>query len=364
MQYRKLPFSNENVSVIGMGSAVIGALPQDDIIKTVKAAVENGINFFDMAGGHATIFEGYGKALKGIREEVFLQVHFGADYTSGEYGWTTKLEEIKKSVEWQLEKLQTDYIDFGYIHCMDEENDFEEYGKNGVIEYIKELKEKGVVHYIGLSSHTPSVANKILDLGIADVLMFSINPLYDYGHGDYAFGDNDERYALYRRCEKENIGIVVMKPFCGGQLLSAEKSSFNVALSQTQCLQYALDKPGVVTVVPGFGNIKEMEEALQYLNATDEEKDYSFIGSLIPDESIGRCVYCKHCHPCPVGIDIALVNKYYDLWMLGDKLAKEHYLTLQKKASDCVACGHCDSRCPFSVKQSERMKEISKEFGI
>ncbi len=363
MEYRTLACLGENISVIGMGSAVIGALPQDDIVKTVRVAVESGINFFDMAGGHATIFEGYGKALKGIRERVYLQIHFGADYTSGEYGWTTKLEKIKKSVEWQLSKLQTNYIDFGYIHCMDEDSDFDEYCKNGVIDYIKELKKKGIVRHIGLSSHTPSVANKIIDTGIVDILMFSINPLYDYGHGDYAFGSNGERYELYTRCEKENIGIVVMKPFCGGQLLKKEESAFGIALTQTQCLQYALDKPGVVTVVPGFGNINELEETLKYLSATEEEKDYSVIGSLIPSEVAGRCVYCKHCHPCPVGIDIALVNKYYDLWKLGDKLAKEHYLTLEKKASDCISCGHCDSRCPFSVKQSEKMTLIYKEFG-
>ncbi len=63
MQYRKLPFGNEKVSIIGMGSAVVGAGNQDNIIKTVRYAVDKGINFFDMAGGHASIFEGYGKML-------------------------------------------------------------------------------------------------------------------------------------------------------------------------------------------------------------------------------------------------------------------------------------------------------------
>ena len=62
-----------------------------------------------------------------------------------------------------------------------------------------------------------------------------------------------------------------------------------------------------------------------------------------------RCVYCKHCQPCPVGLDIGLINKYYDLARLGDGLAKEHYLTLEHRAEDCVGCGHCDSRCPRCV---------------
>ena len=72
-----------------------------------------------MAGGHASIFLAYGKAMKSRRKDVMLQVHFGADYTSGEYGWTTNLEKMKRSVDWQLKNLQTDYIDFGFIHCLD-----------------------------------------------------------------------------------------------------------------------------------------------------------------------------------------------------------------------------------------------------
>ncbi len=364
MEYRILPRTGENIGIIGMGSAVIGALPEEEMIATVRKAVEMGVNYFDMAGGHATIFPAYGKALKGIREQVFLQIHFGADYTSGEYGWTTDLSQIKASVAWQLEQLQTDYIDFGFIHCMDEMTDFETYEKNGVLDYIRRLKSEGTVRHIGLSSHTPSVTHKILDTGLVDVLMFSINPLYDYGQGDYANGTAAERYDLYRRCEKEGIGIVVMKPFCGGQLLDGAKSPFGTALSKTQCLQYALDKPGVVCLVPGFGNQRELEEVLAFFSASEEEKDYSVLGTFTPADSAGKCVYCKHCHPCPAGLDIALINKYYDLALLGDTLAKEHYLTLEKRASDCIACGHCDGRCPFRVLQSHRMKEIQKYFGF
>ncbi len=363
MEYRYLPRGGEKVGVIGMGSAVIGARPEEEIIATVRSAVEKGINFFDMAGGHATIFAAYGKALEGIRDQVCLQVHFGADYTTGEYGWTTELEQIKKSVAWQLQNLRTDYIDFGYIHCMDEDKDLDTYIGNGVLDYILDLKAKGIIRHIGLSSHTPSVVNRVLDMGIIDVLMFSTNPLYDYGHGDYAFGGSEERQEMYRRCQKEGVGIVVMKPFCGGQLLDEKQSAFGVALTREQCIQYVLDKPGVICAVPGFGSEQEMLEVLNYFQSTEEQRDYSVIAGFTPRESAGKCVYCKHCHPCPVGMDIALINKYYDLAMLGDPLAREHYLTLEKKAGDCIQCGHCDSRCPFHVEQSRRMQLIREEFG-
>lgn len=337
MEYRKLPHGEEFISVIGMGSSVVGAQPEEQIIETVHYALEHGVNYFDMAGGHASIFPAYGKALEKQRREVMLQVHFGANYVTGEYGWSTDLDTIQRSVDWQLANLQTDYIDFGFIHCLDEASDLAAYEKSGALGYV-------------------------LDLGILDMLMFSINPMYDYGQGDYANGSNEERYDLYRRCEKEGVGISVMKPFNAGQLLDAAKSPFHQALTTAQCIQYALDKPGVVTVLPGPGSVEELKHILGYFDTTEEQRDYSVISSLVPDTSKGSCVYCKHCHPCPAGLDIGLINKYYDLSKLGDALAAEHYLTLEKTASDCVQCGHCNSRCPFHVDQMARMQEIETYF--
>lgn len=93
------------------------------------------------------------------------------------------------------------------------------------------------------------------------------------------------------------------------------------------------------------------------------KKDYSIISTFTPDESKGKCVYCKQCHPCPMGLDIALINKYNDLALLKDELAKQHYQTLDKTAKDCIACGHCDHRYPFLVQQSSRMKETELYFS-
>ena len=74
MEYRKLPHGEEMISVIGMGSSVVGEQKEADIIKTVEYALDAGINYFDMAGGHATIFPAYGKALEGRRKDALLQV--------------------------------------------------------------------------------------------------------------------------------------------------------------------------------------------------------------------------------------------------------------------------------------------------
>ena len=363
MEYRKLPHGDEMISVIGMGTSVVGEASAKNVTETVSYALEHGINYFDMAGGHASIFPGMGEDLRGRRKEAMLQVHFGADYTSGEYGWNLSLDGVKKSVDWQLKNLKTDYIDFGFMHCLDENGDLDTYIRNGVLDFLKGMKEQGVVMHIGLSTHSPMLANRVLDMGLIDMMMFSINPMYDYGQGDYSIGSGSERYKLYTRCEKEGVGISVMKPFNAGQLLDAAKSPFHQALTPAQCIQYALDRPGVITVMQGAGNVDELKANLRYLEATPEERDYSVIGSFTPDETRGKCVYCKHCHPCPAGLDIGLINKYYDLSKLGDVLAKEHYLTLEKTATDCIACGHCNSRCPFSVDQMGRMQEIKGYFG-
>ena len=149
-------------------------------------------------------FAAYGRAMKDIRDKVYFQIHFGANYETGTYGWTTNLDTVKRSVDWQLNALQTDYIDFGFIHCIDELADLHEVEKTGIIRYIEKLKEKGVVRHIGLSSHTPSLVNKVLDMGILDMLMFSIDPSYDFAGGlepnyaanNYAVGSVAERRKM------------------------------------------------------------------------------------------------------------------------------------------------------------------------
>ena len=361
MEYRINRRTGDAISVLGLGTSVLPAGKEG--VRILEAAVEGGINYFDLATAESHTFTTFGRALAGVRSKVRYQVHFGALYGPGKsYAWTLNLDKIKASVDWQLSELKTDYIDYGFIHCLDEEKDWEKYRKNGMLDYLLELKDQGVVHHLGFSTHTPKVANLILDADVADMMLFSINAAYDYQHGEFAHGSGSERMELYQRCEAMGVGISVMKPFSGGQLLDERTSPFGRALSPWQCLQYVLDKPGVLTVVAGAGSMGELESILEFFAASPDERDYSLIASLTPVDLQGRCVYCNHCQPCPAGIDVGLANKYYDLARAGDDLAVDHYRTLHVHADACTQCGHCNSRCPFHVDQMARMREMDAWF--
>lgn len=363
MEYRRLPHGGEPISIIGLGMGYIHEGGEAEVEKTVSMALDAGINYFDMAGSEGMPYAAYGRALAGRREQAILQMHFGAVYDGGKYGWTRDLGKIRRTFEGQLQTLRTDYTDMGFVHCIDEAEDVDVVMNGGIWELMKGLKRDGIIRHLGLSTHNPEIARRFLDTGMIDMMMFSINPAYDYSVGEYAIGETGERARLFHECEAAGVGISVMKPFGGGQLLNAATSPFRRALTKAQCIQYALDRPGVLTVLPGVRNSADLQAVLAYLDAPAEERDYSVISEFAPQNADGVCVYCNHCQPCPMGLNVGLINKYYDLALAGDAMARSHYEKLSVRADSCVQCGHCESRCPFHVRQEARMKEIAAWFG-
>ncbi|MEY8392209.1 aldo/keto reductase [Lachnospiraceae bacterium 45-W7] len=364
MQYRRLPQDGTEISIIGMGTSCLHHTDADEIEKTICLAIENGINYFDTVVTKAREFEAMANVFAKNRDKVYLQQHFGAMYPGdGKYGWTRDLSVIKDTFQRQLRLLGTDYTDFGFVHCIDEKEDFENVMKNGLWDYMKGLKNGGIIRHLGCSTHNPEILRRFLDTGLIDMAMFSINPAYDYAVGkfEHALGDLQSRSRIYAECEAAGVGLSVMKVLGGGQLLDA-RSPFGQTLTKNQCIQYALDRPAVLTVLPGVTSRKTLKEILEYISAEESEKDYTIIENLHIKPEEARCVYCNHCQPCPKGIDIGMLNKYYDLALVGDRLAFGHYKKQEIKADACISCGHCEKQCPFHVKQMQRMHEIAAYF--
>ena len=382
MKYRTLGKTNLVVSEIGLGGEWFNGLTPEESRKIIDTADENDINYIDIFMPQAPTRDNIGAALEGRRERFIIQGHLCTVYEDEQYMRTRDIEKTKASFKDLLARLRTDYIDVGMIHYVDSEDDFKTVFEGPIYEYALELKEKGIICHIGMSSHNPHIALKAVEKGYIDVLMFSINPAYDMEASDTDIYDlmefkgmekghlvaDEARQKLYSLCESSGVAITVMKPLGAGTLLDAKSSPFGVAMTVPQCIQYALDRNGVKVVIVGCHTVQEVLEAVKYYDLSSEERSYSHIfasGNSI--HMTGRCMYCNHCQPCPAHIDIAAVTKFLDLALQQESVPEtvmEHYKALPAKADDCLMCGKCESNCPFGVNIRENMKKAQAVFGV
>lgn len=375
MDYRAFPKGGEAISTVGIGGSKLHAVSDETMKTMVDYAIANGINIIDLATETAEVFPKVRKALAGRRDRVMLALHLGLTFQDdGQYKRTRDLEEVRRGFEKQLADLDTDYADIAYIHYVDDFDDYERVFAEGTYDFGLQLKREGRIKKLGFASHRVDVARKFLEQGDFDLFMFSINPAYDLDpvannplEEDWSAMNSlnvaEERVALYRLAEKLGVGITVMKPLGAGRLLDGRTSPFGRALTVPQCLQYCLDRPAVLSCMLGADSVENLEDWISYYNCTREERDYAFIADLHFEEMLGKCVYCNHCLPCPVNIDIARVNKFLDLAQVGDELARQHYLALEHKAGECIECGSCEGNCPFQVPVRDKMKEAAELFG-
>jgi predicted aldo/keto reductase-like oxidoreductase len=215
----------------------------------------------------------------------------------------------------------------------------------------------------------------MVNTGLIDMVMFSINPAFDFSHGmnlDMMFkGEKLEKFEIdpvrlefYNLCAAKNVGITVMKALGAGRLLKAESSNLGYALTLPQCVSYALDRPAVASVLLGAQTVEEVKQAVAYENATADERNYAAVIKGGMPVLGGKCMYCNHCLPCTQNIDIASVTKYLDMAKISDNDIKlAHYDALAAYGGDCIECGNCEKNCPFNVKIIENMKEAVKVFG-
>ncbi len=382
MKYNALGKTGISVSEIGLGGEHLQGKDFDTVNNVVSAALDGGVNIIDVFMSEPNVRENIGKSLKGRRDKVVLQGHIGSVWQNGQYACSRDVKVCREFIDDFLKRFSTDYIDFGMLHYVDTAEDLQSIENGGILDFARELKKAGIIRAIGMSSHDPAVAKRAVEAGWIDMLMFSVNPAYDLlpentyidnyfnvetWSADGLSGMNPNRAALYKACDAHGVGITVMKAFGGGMLFNPKLSAFGKAISPNKLIAYALDRPAVSSVLIGCQNVDEVEQALAYENATADERDY--VSELASTSLFGKtkwCVYCNHCLPCPVKIDVAQVNRLLDRLKScsGDETeVRAKYAALSPNAGDCIECGMCESRCPFGVRVTERMKEANALFG-
>ena len=379
MRYRRLGKTGLMVSEIGFGAEWMGK-PQEEVDAFVRVCEEAGINLVDiwMADPAMRSKLGHAMAERGTRDRWIIQGHIGSTWQDGQYVRTRDMEVVRPAFEDLLARLETDHVELGMIHYVDDVDEFRGVMEGPFIEYVRQLHAAGTIGHVGLSTHNPDVAALAASCGEVEMVMFSVNPAFDTlpasNDIEVLFGDYDNDYEgmnparaeLYALCEREDVGLTVMKGFAGGRLFDVARSPFGVALTPVQCIHYALTRPAVASILAGFGELSHIADAVRYETATDDEKDYASVLASAPRHAyFGQCTYCGHCAPCAVGIDIATVNKFYDLAVMQDEVpasVREHYRALSVRADACVACRACETRCPFGVSIAERMGQAATLF--
>lgn len=381
MRYRTLGKTGLKVSEIGLGAEWLERHNTEEVQEVIDTCEKEGINILDCWMSEPNVRSNIGLALKGRREKWIIQGHIGSTWQNGQYVKTRELDQVKPAFEDLLTRLQTDHVDLGMIHFVDDPEEFTRVTAGEFMDYVRQLKKEGKIRHIGISSHNPEVAKMAALQGEIEMILFSINPAFDMMPAvrdiDQYFADTyDEklggiapiREELYKICEQQNVGITVMKGYAGGRLFNAQTSPFGVALTPVQCLHYALTRPAVASVLAGYDTPEHVYAATAYETAADAEKDYASVLAAAPQHafSTGQCTYCGHCAPCPKKIDIAMVNKLYDLAVMQEEVpatVRAHYQDLKANASDCIGCKSCESRCPFHVPVAERMGKAREIFG-
>jgi hypothetical protein len=179
MLYRKYGRGDEKVSEIGYGGENLEGMPEKQVIAIVEHVMERGINIIDLFMSNPAVRTHIGNALGSNRKGMYIQGHIGSTWQNGQYKRTRNLDEVKYSFDDLLKRLKTNYIDFGMLHYIDTEEDFNKVFAEGNMEYAEGLKKQGIIKRIGFSSHNPVISQKLIDTGKFDTFMFSINLGFD-----------------------------------------------------------------------------------------------------------------------------------------------------------------------------------------
>jgi uncharacterized protein len=372
MKYRKFGKLGIEMSALGFGCMRLPLMAEDygiinepEAIRMIRYAVDNGVNYVDTAypyhkGQSERLVA---KALKdGYRDKVYLATKFPS--------WMLKEpSDFDRILDEQLQKLETDHIDFYLLHALNNSS-WDTMVNNNVFEAIERFQKSGKVKHIGFSFHDDLAAFKrIIDAYAWDFCQIQFNYLDEYNQA----GLEGLEYAAAR-----GIAVVVMEPLLGGKLAIRppepvarlwEQATVQRAPAEW-ALRWVWNHPGVSVVLSGMSTFDQVEENLKIADAALAQsltaEELSIVAQVISTyKNMPKidCTACEYCMPCPFGVSIPgnfrLLN---GLTMYNDMNQKKAYARLEEnaQAANCRACGKCESKCPQKLPIRELMKTVAK----
>lgn len=404
--------SDAMISTLGFGCMRLPTIDPDDrraaineeeALKMIDYAYNHGVNYYDTAwfyhGGQSEPF--VGKALKKYkRESVYIAtklpvrvVHNVDDAGNPIFEdpqniatGTNAVERAKQIFEQQLKNLQTDYIDFYFLHSLRSDEEYRRiFIENKVLDYILKEKEAGRIKRLGFSFHGPKEElPKISDEYKWDFCMIMDN---------YIDTDIDGKY-LYDALVERNIQAIIMEPVRGGQLAeltpAANKILTNAAPNQSissWAIRWCASLDNVLVVLSGMTKMEHVVDNCNTLNENFKPmtpSEYKTLDMAINEykrtQPIG-CTYCDYCITegnCPSGVHISAVFRAFNECVNNDALPnpanskdpnfekqRRKFLAIMGKinpkedASRCTQCNICVPKCPQNIDIPAEMTKIN-----
>ena len=377
MKFRKFGKLDWNASVLGFGAMRLPVIENDparidepEALDMIHHAIDQGVNYIDTAytyhGEQSELF--VGKALRnGYREKVKLATKLPS--------WLVESpDDFDRFLDEQLQKLQTDHIDFYLLHALNATywprlRDWE------VLNWAEYAIAEGRIDHLGFSFHDEfDVFKDIVDA--YDRWAFC-QIQYNFMDVEYQAGIKGLQYAAGK-----GIAVVIMEPLRGGQLTAVVPPSVDelwqgAEVNRTPAewaLQWIWNQPEVSVVLSGMSTMQHINENLAYADRSEGavlvEEELALIDAV--REEYRRlvpvpCTNCKYCMPCPNGVEIAAIFEHYNDAVVYDNLRapRFHYSNLAQDqlADNCVECFECEEKCPQTLAIVEYLKNAHALLG-
>jgi predicted aldo/keto reductase-like oxidoreductase len=374
MNYREDKYGNK-LSILGFGcmrfTTKLGKIDLEKAEKEVMLAYNNGVNYFDTAYIYPGSEAALGEILKrnNIRDKVNIATKL-PHYLVKSY------DDLDKIFNEELKRLQTDYVDYYFMHMLTDVSTWNRLAEMGIIEWIESKKVSGKIRQVGFSYHGNSkMFCELCDAYSWDFCMIQYNYMDEYSQA----GRNGLNYAY-----KKGLAVIIMEPLRGGRLVKnlPEKAIkvFEKSDKKYTPVQWALrwlwNQPEITVVLSGMNSTEMVEDNVKTASSVsvgefsqvDEEMLKDVVKEINAKIKV-NCTGCAYCVPCPKNVDIpgafsAYNRKYTD----GTFTAlKEYFMCTVLRsnstaASNCIGCGKCEKHCPQAIEIREKLKEVKKEL--